>query len=657
MSSTTTKFAAKDYNVDPKDIPHLPGTAFPDPHRTNYPVAHALDMCKAVETLDDEKAVGAPTGLTSAYTATLHPVDFDERRALRTQATMKQPSEDLAWAAGATQALTTRGEFLKHTRGAIGCRTDSLNALMATGVRPDATLLPRTHDEERAFARQIEPFTPEFALLDRVVLRFLAWFTEDVHESQAERRRVRHVFIDYYLSDRTIQVQERPVLNAGIPQGDLIKRHRIPRDPRDETQGYLQLSDLHIGDAVSLYGKVFYIYGCNDSTRSFLECQCAAGETVPPNMRAEDVPEDPYIAEREATTLAVTQKTHVTKHVPDDRLAKYLRHDREVLRFFSVWDNRSIVFGEVRLLVIHYFLADDTVEVLEVLPTNSGRDPFPCFLRRQRVPKRHTMTQFAEHGLITNEFYGARDFRIGTVVNIFGRSLYLYDCDEYTRDYLVRELRCTPESVAPIRRADVIGETASKALAPTVQLQDLFGLSRTEMSAKYQEDVHKIGADEDTVGSCISIHPEAPRSDMLRWLKFGNVCLRYIARFAPAAGKPVHITQADRRFIVSYFFSDNTISVFEPVETTQPGFGNKFLERQLVVNKAKTTAQDLAATGNKSYAKVYMDYTDLALGRVVEINGSAFELLSCDERTKRIAADLEAAGNNLDKFDAAPYNN
>lgn len=150
----------------------MPGTAFPDPHRTNFPVSHSLDMDHRIKTHDDEKALAAPTGLTSAYTATLAPIDYDERRALRTTWTMRQPADYLQWGEGHTKSMTVRGEFLRTTRGAIGCRTNSLNALMASGVRPDATLLPRTHEEERQFARSIPKFKPEHAVLDRVVMRF-----------------------------------------------------------------------------------------------------------------------------------------------------------------------------------------------------------------------------------------------------------------------------------------------------------------------------------------------------------------------------------------------------------------------------------------------------------------------------------------------------
>jgi len=38
-------------------------------------------------------------------------------------------------------------------------------------------------------------------------------------------------------------------------------------------------------------------------------------------------------------------------------------------------------------MVLHYYLADDTVEIREVFPANAGRDSVPTFLRRGRLPK------------------------------------------------------------------------------------------------------------------------------------------------------------------------------------------------------------------------------------------------------------------------------
>lgn len=45
------------------------------------------------------------------------------------------------------------------------------------------------------------------------------------------------------------------------------------------------------------------------------------------------------------------------------------------------------MFGDQRTLVLHYFLADDTIELQEKIPPNAGRDAQPMFLRRAKLPK------------------------------------------------------------------------------------------------------------------------------------------------------------------------------------------------------------------------------------------------------------------------------
>lgn len=59
----------------------------------------------------------------------------------------------------------------------------------------------------------------------------------------------------------------------------------------------------------------------------------------------------------------------------------------QVLRFFALWDNTATLFGDARPVTIQYYLMDDSVEIREVHEPNSGRDPFPVMLRRQKVPK------------------------------------------------------------------------------------------------------------------------------------------------------------------------------------------------------------------------------------------------------------------------------
>ena len=48
---------------------------------------------------------------------------------------------------------------------------------------------------------------------------------------------------------------------------------------------------------------------------------------------------------------------------PMDTLKQFLDHDRHVLRFYCYWDDRDETFGDVRYMTLHYYLADDTIEV------------------------------------------------------------------------------------------------------------------------------------------------------------------------------------------------------------------------------------------------------------------------------------------------------
>ena len=66
------------------------------------------------------------------------------------------------------------------------------------------------------------------------------------------------------------------------------------------------------------------------------------------------------------------------------------------------------MFGDKRELVLHYFLADDTIEILEKIPPNSGRDAISMFLRRARLPK--DLVPLHQPGVQTKR----------TVLNVFG---------------------------------------------------------------------------------------------------------------------------------------------------------------------------------------------------------------------------------------------
>ena len=196
-------------------------------------------------------------------------------------------------------------------------------------------------------------------------------------ERAGEQYRVRYVKIYFFLEDDTIQVVEPRTKNAGYNQGIIINRHRIPRSkPYDDT--FYSIEDFNLQKELELYGKRFKITDCDQFTRNFLT---KLGVRV---LDPLEPPNDPYKHIRETQDGA---QNPLRPYERADTLKQFLDHDRHVLKFNCIWDDRDTKFGELRRFKLHYFLADDSIEIIEILPPNSGRDSSSTFLSRQKLPK------------------------------------------------------------------------------------------------------------------------------------------------------------------------------------------------------------------------------------------------------------------------------
>jgi len=75
------------------------------------------------------------------------------------------------------------------------------------------------------------------------------------------------------------------------------------------------------------------------------------------------------------------------------------------------------------------------VEVKEILKPNTGKDPFPMFLNRRKLPKIPIMTHYPGMTLKKEEFYSPQDLVCGNSVVIMKKECVIFDCDEYTRHW------------------------------------------------------------------------------------------------------------------------------------------------------------------------------------------------------------------------------
>ena len=104
----------------------------------------------------------------------------------------------------------------------------------------------------------------------------------------------------------------------------------------------------------------------------------------------------------------------------------YVKLDKKVLRFFGYF-KESIVeeeleSGRIRLLVIYYYLTDDTISIVDTRQENSGI-PQGGFLSRGKI--------FKQDGTR----YHFSDFQPGKDVYIYGKVIRIYDADKFTREF------------------------------------------------------------------------------------------------------------------------------------------------------------------------------------------------------------------------------
>uniref|UniRef100_A0A8B9G0T5 EF-hand domain containing 1 n=1 Tax=Amazona collaria TaxID=241587 RepID=A0A8B9G0T5_9PSIT len=281
-----------------------------------------------------------------------------------------------------------------------------------------------------------------------------------------------------------------------------------------------------------------------------------------------------------------------------DQLKQFLTYDKQVLRFYAMWDDTNSIFGENRPYVIHYYLADDTVEVREVHKQNDGRDPFPVLIRRQRIPKTFVDKQKTFPTCVMEisdqevlEWYTAKDFAVGKSTNLLGRDFFIYDCDEFTRNFY----------------------------------RDKFGITDfqpVEIKKKPPEEVQQIippyngfGILEDTLQNCFSLFPKPPRKDVIKMLENDNKVLRY--QVALESPNP---EDRKRRFILSYFLSNDMISIYEPPVRNSGIIGGKYLRKTRVAKPGSTTEN----------AKYYGP-SDLTIGSTIEVFGHRFVITDADE--------------------------
>jgi len=473
-----------------------------------------------------------------------------------------------------------------------------------TGSLPDST--SRAVFKQAQANRVQYTELPAWDALDRHVLRFHGYFKEAVVETNLENFRVRNVTVYYYLEDDTMEVVEPKQDNSGIPQGTLIRRHRFP----SPGGGYIQTQDLEVGGELHVYGRTILITDCDGFTRSHYE------EAGMPQGMARQAETDPFQQTREAVKVKEARAPRTYEkiyrevmlgggHINSD-MQQFLEKDRKVLRFFCIMDDINTPTFERRPFVICFYLQDDTVEVRELYPLNCGRDNFPIFFKRGKMPVgAYTVDGPMAQARKKSDYIQATDFAVGIDICLLGNNnFHIYDADPFTREYFMEEYGV---QLSPKTDVSLPERAVPRAATPPYT---------------------GYGSWDDSMGSVTHLVPKPPKKDFVKLFQHSGKVLRFKARFA--SPKPEDV---DRVFVISFFLEDDCLAIHEPPQRNLGIVTGRFLEKSVYVNQA---------TGK------LFEPTDLLPGKIVQVYNHAFEMLDSDEYTQKLFANPDAKTRNFD---------
>ncbi|CAI6358946.1 unnamed protein product [Macrosiphum euphorbiae] len=444
---------------------------------------------------------------------------------------------------------------------------------------------------------------------DKEVLTFYAFYKKSGRGSSAGiDYTLKQLKIIYFLVDETIQVNEPMKQNTGGPQGCFIKKQKIPLPGCDQETGpYYRLPDLVVGTTVIFYGKELRITGVDAYTRDFLHTMGV------PAKDNEPMPEDPYYEYRKKTALDITlkNKANTARNPPPNG------YDSLILRFRGYWDDRNQMEGDLHFYEVLYYLVDDTMELVEEIvdDTKVSGIRHKMIVKRQRLPKEgpwllqpgYNVRQDILNVMTTNKnsfyytmdsklgivqkvpYYNCTDLFIGQVLNVYGRSIVLVSCDEFTKSFYSNVYQLGEENLNPIEAPKTMREIEEEMLQQ----------KRVEIILKNQDEVLRK-----------------------RLIKYGGTGIIFGFLIKMITDDPIN---QGRNFMLKYYLDDTEFAIYEYRETNSGMRGGMFRSKR-------------GFSENQDQANLFI-FHQLAVGVKICIDEFKFTIVDVDDKTLQFMID------------------
>jgi EF-hand domain-containing protein 1 len=352
---------------------------------------------------------------------------------------------------------------------------------------------------------------PAFVTNKDQLCNFTAYFTENVPENLEESRRIRVVDITLYVTDNSIEIREPFQPNSGLVQGKFLRRHLVKKP---DGTGHYTVADFHAGAVLTMYNRDYTVIKCNSWTYRHLK---SLGIEFGHDLSVPSTTDARTKRLNSSQTLSDSRPSSPEKFSMNSRpftaLSKsFYEHDKMVLRFYGYWEGKETPKPDRYRVRLHFYLTDNTIEIISEYGRNDGRDRVPKFLKKMRILKpsqrRGIMTSSQEEMLDASCFYQWSDISVGSTITVVGNDIMIYDADPFTRRYF---------------------EDNGMPLGNKLHVQF------DAPAKKYDVDpppYNGFGSEEDSLQTCSgSLMPKPPKKDGLKAKLFAQQILRFRMKF------------------------------------------------------------------------------------------------------------------------------
>ncbi|KAA0150824.1 hypothetical protein FNF29_04938 [Cafeteria roenbergensis] len=342
-----------------------------------------------------------------------------------------------------------------------------------------------------------------------------------------------------------------------------------------------------------------------ESLAAATSAAAAAGETTTGRAAAAAAAGSPVLRTVGAASLGLTgDMAHMaaaavggTATVPD-----HVRLTGQVLSFRgyfkeAVTESRFETFRR-RVVLLRYFLEDDTFEIFETRARNDGMSGSK-FLNRQQ-----------------NDAVTIESLRVGSNITVYSRSFHLTACDEHTRSFF--DERGEPQPPDEDIPDDAFTATTTAQMAATSGWNG----KRTQAISRYVEAVRgKVVKKQDTLA---------------RFLEHDGNVLRFSVLWdgAKTRGDPLAVRQ---RLSLVYYLTDGTVEVLrlKPPGANRQSLPAKFLLRARLPRKIIIHDDRARSCEDGTGDEDYFNETDFRVGDTITVHSMPMLIYDCDGPTHR----------------------